>query len=163
MIDFTIYSSGFDLQQQESIAAVLDIASSGLNNSWHFIDHVDSDVFMINIDSEEGLQFYSKHKSNSNSQIILVAEENKLNDSNFLFLTLKKQEPPSLRMLVEILNQVEVSLLEALENPSSSKAEQQQEKNQINPMDPSLEESKSTEMNIDSDEEWEAMLGSKRW
>ncbi|MCX7096686.1 MAG: hypothetical protein NTV43_02140 [Methylococcales bacterium] len=111
---YTFQYLGFTDQQQEAISAILDLADSALTCDWNVIDHKDSDVIMVNLDSDEGLQLYQAELLNRPIyRIIAVSEEPTKAKQDGWFLGKKTHAPPSLKELAFLLNEVAVVLLEA--------------------------------------------------
>ncbi len=115
MPNYTIRCVGFEPQQQASIVAILDLAGSALNSSWIIIDHIDSDIIMINMDGETESEDRNDHQETPSYRIIMVAEKTEQNSNDYWFLAKKEHGPPSLRELIQLLNQVDICLLEASE------------------------------------------------
>lgn len=107
---YTIKYAGFEIQQQEAISAILDLADSALNNTWLIIETEDCDVLLINLDSESGQAVFIAEKGNRPAyRFILATEIPPDNDlEQYWFLTKKPYAPPSLKELTKLLNEVAV-------------------------------------------------------
>lgn len=117
MSSYTISCLGFDAPQQDSIAAILALASSALNDTWHFADTLESDMVFINMDADNGTRNLSERRMLlPDYRIILVAPQCDDNMKGFWFLNKKPGAPPSLKATVNLLNQVAVCLSQAQEN-----------------------------------------------
>lgn len=115
MANYTIHCLGFDAQQQASIEAIMDLATSALKSAWKIIEHSSSDVLMINLDAENNEKLLLEQQKIADYRIVYVAEDSEKNTGKRWFLTKKKQGPPSLKELVELLNQVDICLQKASE------------------------------------------------
>ncbi|NOR80422.1 MAG: hypothetical protein GQ529_06255 [Methyloprofundus sp.] len=118
MPNYTIHCADFDQAQQLSIAAILDLADSALNDSWNITESTESDIVMINVQGEKGPKLVSEYDSLAEYRIILVAENSQESFQNYWFLEKKEHAPPSLRMLVDLFNQVGTCLVEAAASAS---------------------------------------------
>ncbi|MCK5354679.1 MAG: hypothetical protein KAJ63_06140, partial [Methyloprofundus sp.] len=110
---YTLNCVGFEQAQQASIAAILDLADSALSHSWNIIESTESDVVLINMQEETGQQLISEYSSLPEYRIILVADSSQESFQNYWFLEKKEHAPPSLRVLVDLLNQLGICLDEA--------------------------------------------------
>jgi len=113
MSNYTIHCVGFEQTQQASIAAILDLADSALNHSWSITESTESDIVMINMQKEEIQQLDAQYNNLPEYRIMLVADHSRESFQNYWFLEKKEQAPPSLRVLVDLLNQVGICLDEA--------------------------------------------------
>lgn len=115
MAPYTLSCIGFDAQQCDSISAVLDLASSALNDIWQFSDAPETDVVLINMNEAMGQQLLSAQRQlMPDYRIIIVAKAANDSMKQYWFLTQKPSGPPSLRETVSLLNQVAVCLSQAL-------------------------------------------------
>lgn len=104
---YTIRCVGFDEQQVESISAIVDLAGLALNDAWSFSDSEDSDVVLINMNSEAGKQMFSAQTEGlPDYRLILSAEAIDERLQDYWFLTKKNTAPPSLRELIDLFNQI---------------------------------------------------------
>lgn len=105
---YTIRCAGFEPNQQASISAILDLADSALSSIWIIIDSTDSDVLMINMDSEAGQQVFSGEKNNRPRYRFILATEATPDSEldQYWVLTQNSNDPPSLKELTKLLNDV---------------------------------------------------------
>lgn len=116
MTQYTIKYAGFDQQQRDSISAILDLADSALTSTWLVTENSDSDVAMINLDTEDGQHIFTTQQQNRPAyRIILVAENPEAEIDNYWFLAKKPYAPPSLKELTKLFNEVSVALAGAAE------------------------------------------------
>lgn len=108
---YTIGYIGFDHQEQESISAIIDLGHLALNCTWAVSDGAESDVKMINLDCEDGRKQFSDKNNRSNCTAIYVAAEPHADIK--WFLRKKKDSPPSLKELAQLLNEIELLLSES--------------------------------------------------
>ncbi|MGR9051261.1 MAG: hypothetical protein ACU84J_01295 [Gammaproteobacteria bacterium] len=121
MTRYTIRCIGFDEQQTDTISAIVDLAGSALINEWTFTETEDSDVVLINMNSELGKQAFSTHQGVlPDYRIILSAESSDENMQGYWFLTKKTMAPPSLRELTELFNQIGTFLSQLVEEKQES-------------------------------------------
>ena len=114
MTTYTFRYIGFAAQQQEAISAILDLADSALTCQWQAVDGQDSDVVMVNLDGDEGCQYYEAGQNGRDIyRIIAVSEEQSKANPQCWFLYKKPLAPPSLKELTVLLNEVAVVLAEA--------------------------------------------------
>ena len=108
MSRYTLAYVGFDAQQQESIDAVLYFAASALEDEWEtVVAATDSDISVINLDTENGTQLLQEQqKIKADYRLVLVAEKLDFQFENYWTLEKKALAPVSLRKLTELLNQV---------------------------------------------------------
>lgn len=115
MTHYSIKCVGFDLPQQESISAILDLADSALTSIWRVSEAEDTDVLLINLEAENALQTLATAQQNRPAyRIVLVGAVPLEKDAdNYWFLAKKSHAPPSLKELIKLFNQIESVLAEA--------------------------------------------------
>lgn len=125
MTRYTYQYLSFNSQQQDSIEAILALAESALSCAWHVVEHGDSDVLLVNLDTEQGAQDYQTiQQSHPAYRIIAVAENPLDTPSAAWFLTKKPSAPPSLKELATLLNEVALVLAEAALAPQANPSEE---------------------------------------
>ena len=110
---YTIHCAGFEQVQLASMGAIFDLAHSALSHSWSITESHNSDVVMINMQEENAQQLLAEYDKLADYRIILVADNSQDSFQNYWFLEKKQHAPPSLRGLVDLLNQVAICLGEA--------------------------------------------------
>lgn len=121
MTHYTIRCIGFDQQQTNSFSAVFDLANSALTNSWRFTETEDSDIILINMDSDEGKRMFFQQKDViPNHRLILSAEYCENSMHGYWFLTKKQSGPPSLRELTTVFNQAGMVLSQAIQTQATA-------------------------------------------
>jgi len=131
---YTIHCAGFEQVQLASMGAIFDLAHSALSHSWSITESHDSDVVMINMQEENAQQLLAEYDKLADYRVILVADNSQDSFQNYWFLEKKQHAPPSLRVLVDLLNQVAICLDEAEVNQPQKESVELEQKNEVDDM-----------------------------
>ncbi|NOQ64311.1 MAG: hypothetical protein GQ582_07350 [Methyloprofundus sp.] len=115
MAEYTIHCAGFEEAPSALISVVLGLAERALDHSWSIDESegVVSDVVMIHVDGENALQLIAAYQNFDDYRLILVGEDLPADYQDYWFLEKREESPPSLKLLVSLLNQVGACLVEA--------------------------------------------------